>query len=198
MHLAKLKKLRFIRVESFDGRKRVLRVCKKTTHENFDTSRVKDLTPPPRKKLHPSPMGSSIEPESKGYNKEKEEEERAKPKEPAPTELESKNAETKLASRRKRLSEPVHDEEAWKKAHIARERKKVAVKESKAEKAQQSYENMSRAEKIYRDWLKNPGSWEVSRMVAVEGILYGRLLIDGELKMVRLPDTDEELATWKK
>lgn len=67
LHLAKLKKLGFVRMESFDGRKRVLR----TTHEIFYTPEVKKITPLPCKKLHPSPIGSPIERENKDKNKDK-------------------------------------------------------------------------------------------------------------------------------
>lgn len=66
LHLARLKKLGFIRVESFDGRKRIL----KTSHEIFYTPGVKKSSPLPRKKLHPSLIGSSIERDNKEDNKD--------------------------------------------------------------------------------------------------------------------------------
>ena len=69
-HLAKLKNLDLIKVESFDGRRRVLRVCKKTIYEKFRTSEVQDFTPLTCDISHPSPIGDSIERENKEENKE--------------------------------------------------------------------------------------------------------------------------------
>ena len=53
LSLSKLKRLGFIRYESFDGRKRVMRSSLKTTYEKFDTSALKNFTPLPCKILHP-------------------------------------------------------------------------------------------------------------------------------------------------
>lgn len=68
-HLSRLKNLGFIRLESFDGRRRILRATK-TTYEKFDTSAPNKSSPLPRTKVHPSPIGDSIDRENKVYNKE--------------------------------------------------------------------------------------------------------------------------------
>lgn len=52
--LAKLKNLNIIKIESFDGRRRVLRVCKETSHDFFDTSGVSKLSPRGCQNCHPS------------------------------------------------------------------------------------------------------------------------------------------------
>ncbi len=70
-HISRLKKLGFIRQESFNGRTRILRTCKQTSQEIFDQSDRKKSSGLTGRN-HPvcSPM-SVIEPDNKDYNKEK-------------------------------------------------------------------------------------------------------------------------------
>jgi helix-turn-helix protein len=75
--LAKLKNLGFIKIQSFNGRKRVLKSFLPTsdnnflrsTHDKFDTSEVSKMTPLPCHNGHLSPIGSFIERENKEENK---------------------------------------------------------------------------------------------------------------------------------
>lgn len=61
--LARLKNLQLIKIESFDGRERILRVCKETSHDFFDTSGVSKVSPLPCQKCHPSKNENSpVEP----------------------------------------------------------------------------------------------------------------------------------------
>ena len=69
-HMSRLKRLGFIRQESFDGRTRILRKCSKTTQEKFDRADRPPLAGLGGKKQPVSPIGDSIERENKEENKE--------------------------------------------------------------------------------------------------------------------------------
>ena len=113
LYLAKLKKLGLIKIESFDGRKRVL----KTSHEKFDTSQVSKNTPLTCKKTHLSSIGGFIERENKEENKELEYPPLPPPKEKIepPTKEEEEELNRRFKKRPKG-SPPVASRKKWNEA----------------------------------------------------------------------------------